>query len=193
MDDSIQGLYLRIVLSYSLHAALPVSLAQESQDSLHGQICRGSSSCGPHETSVSGAIFFSLGSPRPHRMRSAHLQVWLHLLFLLCPTTCSFPAGWHSARAHTSHYCLWLQHSKQPLPIPLPIQHSRRNGGKKPMWNSSQKTADRADALPQPHRSDIPAVLILLRRCSFACAREGKVKRDRRCPRLRIIIFYLMS
>lgn len=51
MDDSIQGLYLRrIVLSYSLHAALPVSLAQENQDSLNGQICRGYSSCGPPET-----------------------------------------------------------------------------------------------------------------------------------------------
>lgn len=41
--------------------------------------------------------------------------------FLLCPTTCSFPAGWHSARAHTSHRpCLWLLHNEPPLPRPSP-------------------------------------------------------------------------
>lgn len=41
----------------------------------------------------------------------------------------------------------------------------------------------RPDSLPQHGRNDRPAVLILLWRCSPACAREGKVKRNRGCPR----------
>lgn len=131
-----------------LYVQLCCLLGTENQDSLNSQICRGSSSCRPPETGVNSAIFFLFGSPHPHRMRSAYLQVWLHLLFLLCPTTCSFPTGWHSVGAHTSLTpCLWLQHNEPPLPTCLPVQHSRSNSGKKHIWNLSQKTTDRADSL----------------------------------------------
>lgn len=63
--------------------------------------------------------------------------------------------------APASGFCI-MSH---PCPVFLPVQHSRIHGGKKPTWNSSQKTTDRSDSLPQPHRSDTPTVLILLWRC----------------------------
>lgn len=150
----------------------------------------------PPKTGANGAIFFffTWQSLPSKNVISPPAGMFAFALFSSAPPLAPFLLDGILPEptlpiAPASGFCI-MSH---PCPVPLPVQHSRIHGGKKPTWNSSQKTADRSDSLPQPHRSDTPTVLILLRRCRLACAREGKVKRDHRCPGLRMIIFYLMS
>lgn len=154
-------------------------LAMKIQDSWNGQIC-GSFLQRTLKAGINSVASFQLGIPCPHRQASAHPWAQFHLFFSHLSDHLPLSTGWHPADIHTSHrpppptalaLALWAISAH---PSPRPAQQDQ--SGKKQMWNSSQKAAGRPDWPPQSCRNDIPTVLILLQRCSHACAREGKVK-----------------
>lgn len=194
MDDSVQGPRLRrIVLSNSQHAVLPVSLpwktkTHEMVKSVEAlppadpwgrdQQCYFLSSW--HSLPLQRGISPSMGSVPFALLSSVWPLVPFHWL-----APCQHP---HYSSTPAFASALWAISAH---PSPRPTQQDQSS--KKQMWNSSQKAAGRPDWLPQSCRNDIPTVLILLRRCSHACGREGKVNKITMSRTHRIIIFYMLS
>lgn len=138
---------------------------------------------------------FNLAFPAPTEASQPTCRCHSMCPFLLHPTTCPSPTGWPSARAqlptalclwHIRHLCPSLSQSSAAGPTAAKslcrIQVRRRGFSKS---RQSRLTA------PTPQKWCSCCSNLIWWRCSHACAREEKVKRDCRHPGLRI--FYLLS
>lgn len=137
------------------------------------------SSSGPLRQGSTVLLPFNLAFPAPTDRHQPTHGLSSICSFLICLTTCPFPLA---GTLPTSTLLIdllplqpWHRHSEPFLPIPLPDQHSKTKVARS-KCGIRVRSAGRPDWPPQSCRNDIPTVLILLQRCSHACAREGKVK-----------------